>query len=417
MNAEILTIGDELLIGQTIDTNSAWIGKNLADIGIQISRKTCISDSESEIITAINESFSRVDLLLVTGGLGPTKDDITKKTLAKLYDCGFRQDQTVIAHLENIFARRGRQLLDINRQQADVPEKCEVLTNEVGTAPGMWFDEHGKVLISMPGVPNEMVHIMENRVFPKLKKRFETPHILHYTAVTVGVPESLLSNRLEQFEKTLPAHIKLAYLPALNTVKLRLSGSSENADSLKTEMDNFFNKMCEVCGDAVLVREDISPVKHVAELLIQNEIKIAVAESCTGGFISSQFVIQPGISKVFNGSIISYSNAVKQRELGVPAEIFTTVGAVSEECARHMAAAALKKFGADISISTTGIAGPGGATDEKPVGLIYIGLATANRIMVRKFHLFGTREQFMQRAANCVMVLLKEVLKTDFKVS
>ena len=417
MNAEILTIGDELLIGQTIDTNSAWIGKNLANIGIQISRKTAISDSESEIINAINESFSRVDLLLVTGGLGPTKDDITKKTLAKLYDCGFRQDQSVIEHLEKIFAHRGRQLLDINRQQADVPEKCQVLSNEAGTAPGMWFDENGKVLVSMPGVPNEMVHIMENQVLPKLKQRFKTPHIIHYTAVTVGIPESLLSNRLEQFEKTLPTHIKLAYLPALNTVKLRLSGKSDNASLLMTEMNAFFDQMCEVCGDAVLAREDISPVKHIAELLIQHKIRIAMAESCTGGFIANQFVIQPGISKVFNGSIISYSNDVKQRELGVPANIFTTVGAVSEACARQMAEAALKKFGADISISTTGIAGPGGATDEKPVGLIYIGIATANGSMVKKYHLFGTREQFMQRAANCVMALLKEILNEEFKVN
>lgn len=416
MNAEILTIGDELLIGQTIDTNSAWIGKNLANMGIQVSRKTAISDSEPEIISAINESFSRVDLLLITGGLGPTKDDITKKTLAKLYGCGFRQDQSVLFHLETIFARRGRQLLDINRQQADVPEKCEVLANEVGTAPGMWFDENGKVLISMPGVPNEMVHIMENRVFPMLKKRFKTPHIMHYTAVTVGVPESLLSNRLEQFEKTLPLHIKLAYLPALNTVKLRLSGKSENATLLETEMNDFFSQMCGICGDAVLVREDISPVKYIAELLIQHKIKIAMAESCTGGFIANQFVIQPGISKVFNGSIISYANEIKQRELGIPSEIFTTVGAVSEACARQMAEAALKKFGADISVSTTGIAGPGGATDEKPVGLIYIGIATSNGSMVKKFHLFGTREQFMQRAANCVMVLLKEVLKSEFRI-
>lgn len=416
MNAEILTIGDELLIGQTIDTNSAWIGKKLADIGIQVSRKTAISDSEIDIITAINESFSRVDLLLVTGGLGPTKDDITKKTLANYYGCGFRQDQTVMKHLEAIFARRGRQLLDINRQQADVPEKCEVLANEVGTAPGMWFDQNGKVLISMPGVPNEMVHIMENRVFPKLKQRFNTPHIIHYTAVTIGVPESLLSNRLEQFEKTLPSHIKLAYLPALNTVKLRLSGKSENPALLEIEMTNLFNQMCEVCGEAVFVREDISPAKHIADLLLEKGIKIAMAESCTGGYIANQFVIQPGISKVFNGSIISYSNEIKHRELGVPAEIFTTVGAVSEACAKQMAEAALKKFGADIAVSTTGIAGPGGATDEKPVGLIYIGIATSNGSFVKKYHLFGTREQFMQRASNCVMALLNDVIISGFYV-
>lgn len=416
MNAEILTIGDELLIGQTIDTNSAWIGKNLAQLGIQVSRKTAISDSENEIINAITEAFKRVDFLLVTGGLGPTKDDITKKTLAKFYGCGFRREETVTAHLENIFARRGRQLLEINKQQADVPEICEVLPNEVGTAPGMWFDQNGKVLVSMPGVPNEMVHIMENRVFPRIKNRFQTPEILHYTAVTVGIPESLLSKQLEAFENSLPPHIKLAYLPALNTVKLRLSGQAANSDILTADMEGFFNRMCEICGDAIFVREDISPVKHIARQLIQHKIKISLAESCTGGFIANQLVVEPGISKVFNGSIVSYSNEIKQQELGVPAAIFTTEGAVSETCARHMCEAALKKFNADIAISTTGIAGPGGATDEKPVGLIYIGIATAKSSQVKKYHLFGTREQFMSRAANCAMMLVKEILLQEFGV-
>jgi len=416
MNAEILTIGDELLIGQTIDTNSAWIGKNLALFGIQISRKTAISDSEKEIIAAINEAFQRVDFLLVTGGLGPTKDDITKKTLAGFYSCGFRRDESVAAHLENIFARRGRQLLEINKQQADVPEICEVLCNEVGTAPGMWFDQKGKVLVSMPGVPNEMVHIMENRVFPRIKDRFKTPEILHCTAVTVGIPESLLSKQLEDFEKTLPPHIKLAYLPALNTVKLRLSGQSDDAALLKAEMTGYFDNLCEVCGEAIFVREDISPVKYIARQLIHNKIKISLAESCTGGFIANQLVTESGISKVFNGSIISYANEIKHRELGVPNEIFSTVGAVSEKCARYMCEAALKKFNADIAISTTGIAGPGGATDEKPVGLIYIGIATAKGSRVKKYHLFGTREQKMQRAANCAMMLVKDTLLQEFGV-
>ena len=416
MNAEIITIGDELLIGQTVDTNSAWIGKNIALHGIQISRKTAISDSENEIISAINEAFQRVDFLLVTGGLGPTKDDITKKTLAKLYGCGFRRDEGVSAHLESIFARRGRQLLEINRQQADVPEVCEVLHNEVGTAPGMWFDQKGKVLVSMPGVPNEMMHIMENRVFPRIKNRFKTSEILHYTAVTVGVPESLLSKRLEAFELTLPPHISLAYLPAFNTVKLRLSGHADDADSLKSEIEGYFNRMCEVCGDAVFVREDISPVKHIAQQLIQNNIKITFAESCTGGFIANQLVLEPGISAVFRGSIVSYSNEIKQQELGVSASVFETEGAVSETCAMLMCEAALKKFNADIAVSTTGIAGPGGATNEKPVGLIYIGIATKKRSFVKKFHLFGTREQFMIRAANCVMQQLKSVILNDLRI-
>jgi nicotinamide-nucleotide amidase len=416
MNAEIITIGDELLIGQTVDTNSAWIGKNIALHGIQISRKTAISDGENDIISAIKEAFQRVDFLLLTGGLGPTKDDITKKTLAKFYNCNFRRDETVMAHLENIFAKRGRQMLEINKQQADVPEICEVLTNEIGTAPGMWFDQLGKVLVSMPGVPNEMMYIMENRVFPRIKNRFKTPEILHYTAMTVGVPESLLSKRLEEFEMTLPSHIKLAYLPAYNTVKLRLSGQSDEAVTLKSDMDALFHRMCEVCGDAVFVREDINPVKHIAQRLIQNNIKITFAESCTGGYIANQLVMEPGISKIFKGSIVSYANEIKQQELGVPAHVFETEGAVSETCAKIMCEAALKKFDADIAVSTTGIAGPGGATNEKPVGLIYIGIATKTGSFVKKFHLFGTREQFMIRAANCVMQQLKTAIENDLKI-
>ena len=416
MQAEIITIGDELLIGQTIDTNSAWMGKELANRGIQVSRKTAISDTKDAIMNAIKESFNRVDLVLLTGGLGPTKDDITKKTLTEFYGCSYRRDSQVMAHLENIFAKRGRTLLDINSQQADVPEICETLYNEVGTAPGMWFDVNGKVLISMPGVPSEMMHIMENRVFPKLKNRFETPHIIHLTALTIGIPESLLSKQLETFELGLPPHIKLAYLPALNTVKLRLSGTGINEDELQQDMQAQFDGLCGIASKHIFAREDIQPVKFIAQKLIQHKLKVTLAESCTGGYIANQFVQVPSISKVFSGSIISYSNDIKHRELGVDEALFTTVGAVSSECAKAMCEAALEKFSADIAISTTGIAGPGGATPEKPVGLIFIGIATKQGSMVQKFHLFGTREQFMIRASNCAMQMVKEVLLTEFGI-
>ncbi len=413
MNAEIITIGDELLIGQTIDTNSAWIGKTLTDIGMSISRKTAVQDNRDAIVSSIQEAFTRTDLVLMTGGLGPTKDDITKKTLADMYNCGYRRDASVVQHLEDIFAKRGRNLLETNLMQADLPEKCQTLFNARGTAPGMWFDENGKVLISMPGVPNEMMKILENEVIPRLQKRFITEKILHRTAMTVNIAESLLSKRLEDFENALPESIKLAYLPALNSVKLRLSCYSADDKNLQLRFDELFENMCSVAGEYLFAKEDIQPARYIASLLIENKLTFSLAESCTAGFIANQMMLQPGISAVMNGSLITYSNAVKHSELGVPMDIFTTEGAVSESCARFMVEGIQKKFNADLAISTTGIAGPGGATPEKPVGLIFIGVKYKDKpAVIKKFHLFGNREQFMQRACNCAMMMVLQELKS-----
>lgn len=408
--AEIITIGDELLIGQTIDTNSAWIGRQLSDRGIAILRRTAIKDREQDIVNAISESFGRVDFVLVTGGLGPTKDDITKKTLANIYGCGYRRDQAVLAHLERLFANRGRTLMDVNRQQADLPEICETLHNEVGTAPGMWFDVNGKVLVSMPGVPNEMMHIMEHGVFPRLKNRFSTPTILHKTAVTINIAESLLSKELETFEAALPEHIKLAYLPSMNTVKLRLTGQSEDEQSLNREMNEWFGQLCERAGAWLFAPEDVIPARYIARKLIENKITFTLAESCTGGYIANQLIMEPGVSAILSGSMVTYANQIKHDELGVPKEVFETEGAVSETCARIMAEGIRKKFGADLAISTTGIAGPAGGTESKPVGLIYIGVSSAAGTVVKKFRLFGNREQFMMRACHCAMQMVKEHL-------
>lgn len=411
MNAEIITIGDELLIGQTIDTNSAWIGKKLSEHGIAVSRRTAVSDKRAEIVAAIEEALKRVTLVLVTGGLGPTKDDITKKTLADFYGCGYRTDQAVVSHLEQLFAARGRTLMEVNRMQADVPECCETLFNAVGTAPGMWFDRDGRVLISMPGVPNEMMHIMEHEVFPRLKNRFKTPVIRHLNALTVNIAESLLSRELEEIEAKMPEHLSLAYLPSMNTVKLRLTGSAEDESALEDEMQHWYDQICDKAGSYLFAREDTTASRYIARKLMEKKIRFTLAESCTGGYIANQLVLEPGISDIFKGSIISYSNEVKARELGVPEETFTTVGAVSEICARYMAEGALKKFGADVAISTTGIAGPTGATNEKPVGLIYIGVATRTGTEVQSFKLFGNREQFMMRACNVAMLMVKKALQ------
>jgi nicotinamide-nucleotide amidase len=414
MKVEIITIGDELLIGQTIDTNSAWMGRNLSILGFELSRRIAIGDNADAIKAAIDESFSRVDMVLLTGGLGPTKDDITKKTLCEYYQCGLRRDNSVMIHLETIFKSRGRQLLEINKVQADVPEICQTLPNGVGTAPGMWFDVNGKVLVSMPGVPNEMMHICTEHVFPRMSNRFATENILHKTLLTINIAESLLSHTLEKFESELPSHFSLAYLPALNTVKLRLTAKGSDLLSLQGEMEALFQKLCVECGEYLFAPEDVLPASHIATKLIQQKIRFTLAESCTAGYIANQLAMMPGISAVYSGSIITYSNEVKHNELGVPKEIFTTVGAVSEQCARFMVEGVLEKFNADIAISTTGIAGPTGATEEKPVGLIYIGVASKKNTLVRKFRLHGNREQFMQRASNCAMQMINEVINTDF---
>lgn len=411
MNAEIITIGDELLIGQTIDTNSAWIGRRFSDLGISITRRTAIQDRADAIKKAVDESFSRCDFVLMTGGLGPTKDDITKKTLAEYYQCGYRRDENVVNHLENIFKRRGRVLLEINLQQADLPEVCDTLFNENGTAPGMWFDANGKVLVSMPGVPNEMIGIMEKQVIPRIASRFNTRKILHRTALTINIPESMLSLKLEQFEASLPPHIKLAYLPSLNSVKLRLSCYDAESEDIVQDFNDYFNRMCSIADEYIFVRDDVDPARYMAQLLIRRNLRFSLAESCTAGFIANRMMMEPGVSSVMHGSIITYSNEIKHKELGVDNAVFSTVGAVSEECARQMADGVQQKFGSDIAISTTGIAGPGGATPEKAVGLIYIAVKIGNQpARVDKFQLFGNREQFMQRACNCAMLMLLQEL-------
>ncbi len=408
MEAEIITIGDELLIGQTIDTNSAYLGQQLGKIGISVSRKTAISDQENAILSAISESQSRVNILIVTGGLGPTKDDITKKTLCKYFDCGYRMDENVVNQLQKMFEKRGRVMLETNLVQANMPEACETLTNEVGTAPGMWFYKNNQVLISLPGVPGEVYHLMENQVIPKLQKEFNLPMVEHRTLVTVQKAESLLSRDLESFEASLPNNMGLAYLPSFNTVKLRLTQKVENISDIS--IDHYFKLLQQTIQEDVFCLEDIDPALHVSRYLIQQNISFSTAESCTGGWVAHRLMQAPGISGVYPGSIVAYSNEVKSKELGVPNHIFEEDGAVSEACSLAMADGVRKKFGVELGISTTGIAGPGGGTDKKPVGLVYIAVSYKENSMVKKFRMFGNREQIIQRSSNAALWMVKQIL-------
>jgi nicotinamide-nucleotide amidase len=408
MNAEIITIGDELLIGQTIDTNSVYLAKKFEEIGIRISRKTAISDEKSDIIEMLQSASQRVDLIIITGGLGPTKDDITKKTMVEYFQCGWRIDQNVINHLAKIFQSRGRQFLEINKVQAELPACCETLHNEVGTAPGMLFNENGKIIISLPGVPNEVEYLIENQAIPRLIKQFNLAKIEHRTLITLMVPESLLSKQLEPFEASLPENLKLAYLPSFNCVKLRLSASGNIISS--AFIGEWFVKLQTAANPNVFCTADITPVSFIANLLLQNNISISTAESCTGGFIANQFVQTPGISNILSGSIIAYSNEIKELELNVPHEILLNFGAVSEETATAMVEGVCVKFKSQLGIATTGIAGPSGGTDNKPVGTIFIAVKYLDQILVQKFRLFGNRIQFMERANNCAMAMVKEIL-------
>lgn len=408
MEAEIITIGDELLIGQTIDTNSAYLGQQLGKIGISVSRKTAISDQENAILSAIAESQSRVNILIITGGLGPTKDDITKKTLCKYFDCGYRMDENVVNQLQKMFEKRGRVMLETNLVQANMPEACETLTNEVGTAPGMWFYKNDQVLISLPGVPGEVYHLIEKQVIPKLQQEFNLPMVEHRTLVTVQKAESLLSRDLKSFEASLPENIGLAYLPSFNTVKLRLTQKVENINDLS--IDHYFKLLQQTIVEDVFCLEDIDPALHVSRYLIQNNISFSTAESCTGGWVAHRLMQAPDISAVYPGSIVAYSNEIKATELGVPSHIFDEDGAVSEACSLAMADGVRKKFGVELGISTTGIAGPGGGTDKKPVGLVYIAVSYKENSMVKKFRLFGNREQIIQRSSNAALWMVKQIL-------
>lgn len=411
MNAEIITIGDELLIGQTIDTNSVDIAKKLEQIGIRISRKTAISDNATDIKEMLNQTLQRVKIIIITGGLGPTKDDITKKTLAEHFNMGWRTDSSVITHLEKLFESRGRKLMQANLLQAELPSECITLHNAVGTAPGMWFDVNDAIVISIPGVPSEVQYLLENEIIPKLYSKLQLPKIEHKTLVTMLIPESILSKKLENFENELPDNLSLAYLPSYNSVKLRLS--SRNSEISKDLLNQWFKKLQSYIEEHILCLEDLPPATYIAETLISNKISISVAESCTGGYIANQLVQVPGISSILEGCILSYSNRIKNEELKVSVETIANYGAVSAETALEMAKGVKQKFSSDIGIATTGIAGPDGGTPDKPIGLIFIAVVFNDKIMVEKFQLGGNRKQFMERACNCAMFMVHKILQNQ----
>jgi len=410
MLAEIITIGDEILIGQIVDTNSAWMAAQLNNIGIRVKQISSVSDNLEHILTALAEAATRTDVILITGGLGPTKDDITKKTIAGYFGVGMVENEDALNNVLRIFSRYNRPMLDVNRLQAQVPENCEVLLNKNGTAPGMWFNEKRKIYVSMPGVPHEMMYMMEDSVIPKLKATLKLPFIIHKTILTAGEGESYLAERIADIEDTLPAYIKLAYLPKLGQVRLRLSGYGDNEALLKEEVDEFSAKIVERVGNVVVAEEDVAIEKAILDYMTANGLTLSVAESCTGGYISHLITQHPGSSLVFFGGGVTYSNELKESVLGVNKQTIDQFGAVSGETATEMVEGALRNFKSDYAIAVTGIAGPDGGTPEKPVGTVWIAVANVNKTVVKKLTFGDKRRQNIERSAISALTMLNTLL-------
>ena len=411
--AELLTIGDEILYGQIVDTNSQWMSVELSNAGIKVIRKTTVGDQEGEILTAFAEAEKRADIVLITGGLGPTNDDLTKPCLAKYFNCEVKIHEEALAEVTEFFTSRGRELTEINRQQAALPVCCEKVTNVLGTAPGMWFERNDKVFVSMPGVPHEMKRMMTDLVIPKLKKTFSTPAIYHKVIRTVGIGESFLAEKIAEWENALPSHIKLAYLPSLGEVKLRLTGIGNTTQALMDETEVLTEKLRERVGQFIYGYGEEPLEVAVGKKLLDKKLSIAVAESCTGGYLSHMITSVPGSSSYFLGSIIPYDYAIKMRQLGVKPETLEQYGAVSEETIREMANLVRAKFNTDIGVATSGIAGPGGATPEKPVGTVWIAYSDKHQTVTRKLQLSKERLLNIKMASIAVLNLVRLSLPKD----
>lgn len=410
MLAEIITIGDELLIGQVVDTNSAWIAQHLNDIGIKVKQITSVSDEEGHILQALNEAIKRADIILLTGGLGPTKDDITKKTLCKYFNTRLKFDEQSYKIIETIFNSRGREVTPINRLQAEVPENCTVLHNFLGTAPGMWFEKDKKIYISMPGVPSEMKGLMEKIILPKIKERFPLVPIVHKTILTQGAGESFLADLISSWEDNLPSNLKLAYLPAAGMVRLRITANGENEETLRKEVENKALKLKALIGEYIYGYENDKLEALIGRLLREQKKTICTAESCTGGFIAHKITSIPGSSEYYIGSVVAYANEIKINELNVDMLTLETHGAVSEQVVKSMASNARKKFKTDYSIACSGIAGPDGGTNDKPVGTVWIAVSNFEKTITRKLQLGTSRERVILETAQHSLNTLRKML-------
>ena len=408
---EIITIGDEILIGQIVDTNSAWMAAELNKAGFQVFQITSVHDDAKHIATALDSALAANDIVLITGGLGPTKDDITKETLCEYFETKLVFDESVLKNIENVFRDRNIAINELTRNQAFVPENSTVIQNRVGTAPVTWFERNGKVVVSMPGVPFEMKNIMTTEIIPRLKAKFHSKTVLNQTVQVYGYGESALALKIEDWEIALPPFLKLAYLPGFGIVKLRLSGSLEDGVKLQTEIDRQFELLDDILGEAIMFRNDFPIEKNLGDALREGKLTISVAESCTGGSIARKLTSVAGSSDYFTGSVTAYQNDVKEKLLGVNRFDLEKYGAVSQQVVEQMAKGIRELLNTDIAVATSGIAGPTGGTAEKPVGTVWIAAVSNDRMISRKFQ-FGnySREIITERSTLAALMMAKEML-------
>jgi nicotinamide-nucleotide amidase len=408
---EIITIGDEILIGQIVDTNSAWMAVELNKAGFQLAQITSVHDEADHIKKALDEALLRADVVLMTGGLGPTKDDITKQTLCEYFGTKLVFNPEVLENIQQIYHTRQSVMNELTKSQAMVPEKCTVIQNRAGSAPITWFEKEGKVIVSMPGVPLEMKKVMSEEIIPRLQKHFKTPAIIHKTVQVYGIPESQLALRLTEWENSLPEYLHLAYLPNFGIVKLRISGAGQDKYKLEEAINQQVETLKSILGESIFAYKDKPVEKIIYEKLKSSGLTVSTAESCTGGNIAHRLTLIPGISDCFKGTVVAYHNELKINMLGVSAQDIEQYGAVSSQVATQMAEGARKVMQTDLAVATTGIAGPTGGTPEKPVGAIWISVCSRERTITRSY-VFGNfaRENFIERSTMAALMMLNELI-------
>ena len=415
INTSIITIGDELLIGQVIDTNSAWMAQQLNKSGIRINRRVAVGDVAGEIWNALDEEMLHADIILITGGLGPTADDITKPLLCDYFGGKLIVDEAALENVKYLFEKIfKRAITERNLKQAEVPDVCTVIQNKRGSAPGMWFEKDGKIFVSMPGVPHEMKGMMETDVIPALTKRFQLPHIAHRTLMTFGIGESMIADMIKDFEESLPGNIKLAYLPNYGMVRLRLTSAGENKMEIEKEVDEKFIQLQKLVAAYIVTNEDEKMEAVLGKLLLQKKKTMCTAESCTGGFIAHLITSIPGSSAFYDGSIVSYSYKAKEDLLQVNEKTLLEKGAVSEDVVIEMAKGALQNIGSDYAIAVSGIMGPDGGMPDKPVGTVWMATGNRDKIITQKLHFRFERQLNIQlTAVNALNLLRRFILENE----
>ena len=411
MNCIIISIGDELLIGQTINTNSAWMGKELNAVGVDVTEVLTISDKEKAIKDALVYAESKASIVLLTGGLGPTKDDITKKVFSDYFDAPLIQNQEALNNVIGFFERFSREMLPVNELQALIPTGSTMLLNKKGTAPGMWMEKNETVFASMPGVPYEMKYLMSFEVLPRLERRFDLPFIVHQTMMTQGIGESYVAEEISDIEDNLPSDIGLAYLPSPGLLKLRLTGKGTDKDDLKHRINSIFDQIELRIPDYVYSREEKDLAEIIGEVLLQKGLTVSTAESCTSGAIASKLTSFSGASEYFIGGLVAYSNEIKKNQLKVSEQVLNLDGAVSEACVKQMAIGAKSLFNTDYAIATSGIAGPNGGTDLKPVGTVWIAIAAPNGIIAERFQMGEGRGKVVKKTLMTALSLFLTLVK------